>query len=40
VGIIKKIKGNYNPRYWINKLIDIKKVSKKSISNYLIPCVG
>jgi hypothetical protein len=29
VGIIKKIEGNYNPRYWINKLIDNRKVSKK-----------
>jgi hypothetical protein len=29
VGIIKKIKGNYNLRYWKNKLIDNKKVSKK-----------
>jgi hypothetical protein len=29
VSIIKKIRGNYNPRYWINKLIDNRKVSKK-----------
>jgi len=29
VGVINKIKDNYNPRYWINKLIDNRKVPKK-----------